>query len=58
MALTVALVLVVFTSTFIAWAMHRRMAGQPVLDGRPWPFLVTSSVVAVLAVCCLATALS
>ena len=28
-ALTVALVLVVFAFTFIAWAMNRRMAGQP-----------------------------
>ena len=58
MALTVALVLLIFAFTFIAWAMSRRMAGQPVLDGRPWPFLVTSSVVAVLTVAWLATALS
>ena len=58
MALTIALVLLIFAFTFIAWAMRRRMAGHPVLDGRPWPFLVTSSVVGVLTVAWLAAALS
>ena len=58
MALTVALVLVIFGFTFIAWAMNRRMAGQPALDGRPWPFLVTSSFVAALTVAWLVAAVS
>lgn len=58
MALTVALVLVIFGFTFIAWAMNRRMAGQPLLDGSPWPFLVTTSFVAAFTVAWLATSLS
>ena len=58
MALTVAAVLVVFGFTLIAWTMNRRMAGSPVVDGRPWPLLVTSAVVGVLTVAFLVAALS
>ena len=58
MALTLAAVLVVFGFTLIAWTMNRRMGGPPVLDGRPWPLLVTSGVVGVLVVAFLVAALS
>ncbi len=57
-ALTVGAVLVVFGFTLIAWIMNRRMGGPPVIDGRPWPLLVTSAVVGVLTLAWLVAALS
>ncbi len=56
--MTVAVVLIILMLVLVAAVKERREVGPAVADGRPWPLVVTCTVVAVLTVAWLVTALS